>query len=172
MRHNFSSQISYDTAMVPVNREARRMLAKQPPFDLCDERAPDAMALAEILQGSGALARGVSTMEVASLIMQRMKKIEKATPIETTLAPDLMELKRDGLNLSRERFNQHKYETRLKHERFLIGVAESKEYNQVLKEMAKRVMPDEDYSELVSITIEERNRRLSAGESIKVDSSI
>lgn len=159
MKHNFNSPVSYDTDRLPVNKVARRMLSRQPQLDLSDERASDALAMAEILQGSGALARGVSTTEVASLIVQWMPK--KPQAVETTLAPDLMALRKQELDFRREQERNMKAARKEKQLHISQTREDGKEYDRVFRETAKAWMSEKDYSVLVDLTLEERNRRIA-----------
>ena len=160
MRHNFNSSVSYDTERFPINKGARKMLSKQAPLDLTDERAADALALAEILQGSGALARGISTTECASLILQRLPKRTKA--IETTIAPDLMNLRKQELDFRRECLRNEKENSKRKAAMHTETIAATLDYTQVFKDVAKEWLTEKDYSVLIDMTIEERARRIAA----------
>lgn len=158
MKHNWSAPTSYDTERFPVNREARNMLAKQAPLDLQDPNAQDAMGIAENLKGLGALGRGVSTTEVASLLCGLLKKREV---VQTTLAPELIALKKQELAHKQAVFNQAKQQAKEKVKWRAEERARTAELLQCFKDIAKQTLPPEHYSIIMDLALEECRLRKS-----------
>lgn len=159
MKHNWSSAVSYDTERIPVNREARQLMSKQPVLDLQDPNVQEAMGIAENLQGAHALARGVSTTEVASLLCGLLKKRET---VQTTIAPEVLALKQQELIYKREVFNSIKQARKDKAARLAAERIQNASFLECFKDMAKETMAPDHYSILMDLALEECKNRKAA----------
>lgn len=167
MKHQFGGTQAYDIGRIPVNREARVLLAPQPPLDFNDPNAEEALRICEKLKGSGCFNRGVSAMEAASLICSLLKKREV---VETTLSPDLLKLKSEELAHKKAGRQLHEAEVNLRREKqresIRATLAREKENASLLgcfKDMAKAMLPPDQYSmlwDLADLARKERENKL------------
>lgn len=159
MKHNFNHPISYDTERLPVNREARHMMSKQPQLDLSDPNAAEALALCEVLRGAHVFARGVSAMDAASLICHLLKKREV---VQNTWSPEVVAIKRRELELKTAQINAAKESVKAKKAHLLMVRQDQAELTQCFKEAAKAALSESDYSAIWDLANELRNARLIA----------
>ena len=165
MKHQFNSVQCYDIERIPVNSNARKIMSRQPALDLLDPNAQDALSICENLRGSGCLNRGVSAMEAASLICSLLKKRES---VQTTLAPELMELERQKLaqrkiqlELRAADINRQKEAAKERTKRHLADHQKNESFLQCFRDMAKAMLPHEEYSTLWDLANLESVKRQS-----------
>ena len=150
MKHPFGDIRAYDIERIPVNVEARKMMARQGKLDLTDPNSVDALALCEQLKGSGCFARGVSAMDAASLICSLLKKREV---VVTTLSTEAAELKKRELDLKQQELairaceaNERKQNAKLRTERHKASMEVEKTLDGLFKSIAKELLPEDQYS--------------------------